>query len=73
MFYMFFFSLSPPPNATTSPARTLWFSSPGCGCSVTDFWSWDAPGARLRHPDDDGKVMDESVVPGGGGLKPNFK
>jgi hypothetical protein len=27
----------PPPNATTCPARNLWFSSPGCGCSVTDF------------------------------------
>jgi hypothetical protein len=64
---MFFF-LS---NATTCPARTLWFPQPGCGCSVTDFWRWDAQGARLRRPDDDGKVMDESVVPGGG-LKPNF-
>jgi hypothetical protein len=29
-----FFFLS---NATTCPARTSWFSSPGCGCSVTDF------------------------------------
>jgi hypothetical protein len=38
---------------------------PGCGCSVTDFWGWDAQGARLRRPDNDGKVMDESVVPGG--------
>jgi hypothetical protein len=38
---------------------------PGCGCSVTDFWGWDAQGARLRRPDDDGNVMDESVVPGG--------
>jgi hypothetical protein len=58
----------PPPYATTCPARNLWFSSPGCGCSVTDFWSWDAQGARLRRPDDDDKVMDESVVPGGGAL-----
>jgi hypothetical protein len=40
-------------------------SPPGCGCSVTDFWGWYAQGARLRRPDDDGKVMDESVVPGG--------
>jgi hypothetical protein len=24
-------------NATTCPAWTLWFSSPGCGVSVTDF------------------------------------
>jgi hypothetical protein len=38
---------------------------PSCGCSVTDFWGWDAQGARLRRPDDDGKVMGESVVPGG--------
>jgi hypothetical protein len=38
---------------------------PGCGCSVADFWGWDAQGARLRRPDDDGKVIDESVVPGG--------
>jgi hypothetical protein len=38
---------------------------PGCDCSVTDFWGWNAQGARLRRPDDDGKVMDESVVPGG--------
>jgi hypothetical protein len=53
------------PHATTCPAWTLWFSSPGCGCSVTDFWGWDAQGARLCHPDDDGKVKDESVVPGG--------
>jgi hypothetical protein len=53
------------PNATTCPARALWFSSPGCGCSVTDFWGCDAQGARLRRPDDDGKVMGESVVPGG--------
>jgi hypothetical protein len=44
----------------------LWFPTPGCGCSVTDFWGWDAQGARLRRPDDDGKVTDESVVPGGG-------
>jgi hypothetical protein len=44
---------------------------PGCGCSVTDFWGWDAQGARLRRPDVDGKVTDESVVRGGG-LKPNF-
>jgi hypothetical protein len=28
---------TPPPNATTCPARTLWFSSPSCGCRVTDF------------------------------------
>jgi hypothetical protein len=56
---------------TTCPARTLWFSSPGCGCSVTDFWVWDAQGALLRRPDDDGKVMGEPVVPRGG-LKPNF-
>jgi hypothetical protein len=39
--------------------------SPSCGCSVTDFWGLDAQGARLRRPDDDGRVMDESVVPGG--------
>jgi hypothetical protein len=51
-------------NATTCPARTL-CPPPGCGCSVTDFWGWDAQGARLRRPDDDGKVMDESVVPVG--------
>jgi hypothetical protein len=38
---------------------------PDCGCSVTDFWGWDAQGARLRCPDDDGKMLDESVVPGG--------
>jgi hypothetical protein len=38
---------------------------PGCGCSVNDFWGWDAQGARLRRPNDDGKVMGESVVPGG--------
>jgi hypothetical protein len=61
LFSFFFFS----PNATTCPARTLWFSSPVCGCSVTDFWGWDAQGARLRRPAYDGKVMDESVVPGG--------
>jgi hypothetical protein len=53
-------------------ARILWFSSTGSGCSVTDFWGSDAQGARLRRPDDDGNVMDESVVPGGGDLKPNF-
>jgi hypothetical protein len=45
----------PPSNATTSCSDF----------SVTDFWVWDAQGARLRRPDDDGKVMDESVVPGG--------
>jgi hypothetical protein len=37
----------------------------GRGCSVTDFGDWDAQRARLRCPDDDGKVKDESVVPGG--------
>jgi hypothetical protein len=42
----------PPPHATTCPARTLWFSFPGCSCSVIDFWGWDAQGARLRRPDD---------------------
>jgi hypothetical protein len=31
IFYIFF------PNATTCPARTLWFHPHGCGCSVTDF------------------------------------
>jgi hypothetical protein len=61
-----FFIPSPPMPPTTCPARTLWFSSPGCGCGVTNFWGWDAQGARLRSPDDDdGKVIDESVVPGG--------
>jgi hypothetical protein len=39
---------------------------PGCGCSVTDFWGWEAQGARLRRPNDDVKVMDEFVMPGGG-------
>jgi hypothetical protein len=38
---------------------------PCCGYSVTDFWGWDAQGTRFRRPDDDGKVMDESVVSGG--------
>jgi hypothetical protein len=59
---------SPPPNATTCPARTLWSLPPSCGCSVTDFWGWDAQGARLRRPYDNDKVMDESVVPGGARL-----
>jgi hypothetical protein len=47
-------------------SRSDFVPPPGCGCSVPDFWVWDAQGARLRPPDDDGKVMDEYVVPGGG-------
>jgi hypothetical protein len=33
--------------------------------SCSDFVVLLPQGARLRRPDDDGKVMDESVVPGG--------
>jgi hypothetical protein len=41
-------------------------SPPPAVAVVTDFWGWDAQGARLRRPGDNGKVMDESVVPGEG-------
>jgi hypothetical protein len=31
--------------------------APGYGWSVTDFWGWDAHGARLRCPDEvDGDI-----------------
>jgi hypothetical protein len=36
-------------------------SPPGCGRSVTDFWSWDVHEAQLRCPDE---VDGEYEVPG---------
>jgi len=42
------------------------FPPPGCGWSVTDFWSWDAQQARLRCPsENDGEMKGESEVSGG--------
>ena len=50
---------------TTCPLR-LHGAPPGCGWSVTNFWSWDAQWAQLRCPDEnDGKMRGESEVPGG--------
>jgi hypothetical protein len=47
MLYNFFLS-----NATTYPLWTWWYSPPGCGRSVIDFWGWDAHEAQLRFPEE---------------------
>jgi hypothetical protein len=38
---------------------------PGCGESVTDFWSWDAHEAQLRCPDGVSGDIKEDEMPGG--------